>query len=152
MLMVAIRAVETRGAWVVLGIFLIVWAADTGALIFGKLIGGPKFIPALSPNKTWAGFIGGVLVPAAIIAIYVGIFHGNPVLAAIFGACMAVVGHAGDLFESFLKRRVGRKNTGNLLPGHGGVLDRIDSVLFVAPVAALLVFGLHFDLLFGAQP
>ncbi len=152
MLLVAIRAIEARGAWMVLGIFLVVWAADTGALACGRLIGGPKFIPSLSPNKTWAGFIGGILVPAAIIAGYVGFFHGNPVTAAIFGACMAAIGHAGDLFESSLKRRAGRKNTGNLLPGHGGVLDRIDSILFVAPAAALLVFGFHADLLFGAQP
>jgi phosphatidate cytidylyltransferase len=152
MLLVAIRAAVPHGAWVVLGIFLVVWAADTGALICGKLIGGPKFIPALSPNKTWAGFIGGVLVPAAIMAGYIAILHGNPVAAAVFGAGAAVIGHAGDLFESSLKRRVGRKNTGNLIPGHGGVLDRIDSILFVAPVTSLLVFGLHVDLLFGAQP
>jgi phosphatidate cytidylyltransferase len=151
-LLVAIRAVEPRGAWIVLAIFLAVWAADTGALICGKLIGGPKFIPSLSPNKTWAGFIGGILLPAAIAAAYIGILHGNPIAAAAFGAAMAVVGHAGDLFESSLKRRVGRKNTGNLIPGHGGVLDRIDSILFVAPVAALLLFGLHVDLLFGARP
>lgn len=152
MLLVAIRAIEPRGAWIVLGIFLIVWAADTGALLFGKLIGGPKFIPALSPNKTWAGFIGGVLTPAAIVAAYVFYFRGNYLAAALFAGCLAVIGHAGDLFESSLKRRVGRKNTGNILPGHGGVLDRIDSILFVAPVAAVLLFGLHLDLLFGAAP
>jgi phosphatidate cytidylyltransferase len=152
MLLVAIRAVVPRGAWIVLGIFLIVWAADTGALLCGKLIGGPKLIPTLSPNKTWAGFIGGVAVPAAVIAVYIALFHGNPIAAAVFAAAMAIVGHAGDLFESLLKRRVGRKNTGNLIPGHGGVLDRIDSILFVAPVAALLLFGLHIDLLFGAHP
>lgn len=152
MLLVAIRAIEPRGAWIVLAIFLIVWAADTGALLFGKLIGGPKFIPALSPNKTWAGFIGGVLTPAAIVAAYIFYFRGNYLAAAMLGACLAVVGHAGDLFESSLKRRVGRKDTGSLLPGHGGVLDRIDSVLFVAPVAALLLFGMHVDLLFGARP
>jgi phosphatidate cytidylyltransferase len=152
MLLVAIRATVQHGAWIVLGIFLVVWAADTGALVCGKLIGGPKFIPALSPNKTWAGFIGGVLVPAAILASYIAILQGNPVAAAVFGASMAIVGHAGDLFESSLKRRVGRKNTGNLIPGHGGVLDRIDSILFVAPVAALLIFGAHVDLLFGAHP
>lgn len=152
MLLVAMRAMSARGAWIVLGVFLIVWAADTGALICGRLIGGPKFMPALSPNKTWAGFIGGIVLPAAIVATYIAILGGNPILAAAFGASMAVVGHAGDLFESSLKRRVGRKNTGNLLPGHGGVLDRIDSILFVAPVAALLFFGFHVDLLFGAQP
>jgi phosphatidate cytidylyltransferase len=152
MLLVAIRATEPRGDWIVLGIFLIVWAADTGALLFGKLIGGPKFMPALSPNKTWAGFIGGVVTPAAIAAGYIAILHGNPLAAALFGAAMAAVGHAGDLFESMLKRRAGRKDTGSLIPGHGGVLDRIDSILFVAPVAAALLMGLHVDLLFGARP
>ncbi|HEY1836611.1 MAG TPA: phosphatidate cytidylyltransferase [Rhizomicrobium sp.] len=152
MLLVAMRAVAARGAWIVLGVFLVVWAADTGALVCGKVIGGPKFMPALSPNKTWAGFIGGIVVPAAVIAAYVGILGGRPIAAALFGGCMAAIGHAGDLFESSLKRSVGRKNTGNLLPGHGGVLDRIDSILFVAPVAALLYFGFHIDLLFGATP
>jgi phosphatidate cytidylyltransferase len=152
MLLVAMRAVAARGAWIVLGVFLVVWAADTGALVCGKTIGGPKFMPALSPNKTWAGFIGGIVVPAAVIAAYIGILGGNPAMAALFGGCMAIIGHAGDLFESSLKRSVGRKNTGNLIPGHGGVLDRIDSVLFVAPLAALLYFGFHIDLLFGARP
>jgi phosphatidate cytidylyltransferase len=152
MLLVAVRANALRGAWIVLGIFLIVWAADTGALLCGKLIGGPKLMPALSPNKTWAGFIGGVVLPAAIMAGYIDLLGGDPFAAACFGAVMAVAGHAGDLFESRLKRSVGRKNTGSLIPGHGGVLDRIDSILFVAPLAALLVLGLHADLLFGARP
>ena len=85
----------------------IVWATDTGALISGNLIGGPKLAPALSPNKTWAGTIGGIVTAAIVDAVYVGILGGNPVLAACFGAGICrVVAHAGDLFESWVKRVV----------------------------------------------
>jgi phosphatidate cytidylyltransferase len=104
-----------------------------------------------SPNKTWAGFLGGVLLPAAGLAIYVTLLHGTGWKAAILGVVLALAAHLGDLFESWIKRRVGRKNSGSLIPGHGGVLDRIDSTLFVAPIAALLVFGFGLDPLFGGH-
>jgi phosphatidate cytidylyltransferase len=72
--------------------------------------------------------------------------------AALLGAVLALAGHVGDLFESWVKRRVGRKNSGSLIPGHGGVLDRVDSTLFVAPLAAVLIFVFGLDPLFGAHP
>lgn len=140
-----LRTVPEYGIWLVLVLFLAVWAADTGALFSGKLIGGPRLAPVLSPNKTWAGFIGGVMLAAATIAGAMVPLGSNWARGAAFGAGLALVSHSGDLFESWVKRSVGRKDSGHLIPGHGGVLDRIDSILFAAPVCAVLVF------LFGVQ-
>ena len=150
--LVALREWVVHGPWVVLGVFLVIWTADTGALLAGRLLGGPKLVPALSPNKTWAGLAGGLLLPALVAAGYVAIFRGSPVWAAILGLILATTGHAGDLFESWVKRRVGRKDSGELIPGHGGVLDRLDSTLFVAPIAAALVFMVDVGPLLGVQP
>ena len=143
--LLVLRAVPEGGFWLVMATFIAVWATDTGALIAGNLIGGPKLAPRLSPNKTWAGIIGGTIIPAAAMSLYVMLLGGSGWKAALLGLVFALAGHAGDLFESWLKRRVGRKNSGSLIPGHGGVLDRIDSILFVAPVAAfaVLVLGFH---------
>jgi phosphatidate cytidylyltransferase len=149
--LVAMREVLPHAFWLLLAIFISVWATDTGALFAGNLLKGPKLWPALSPNKTWAGFIGGTVFGAVFGAIVFALAHGNLIYGAVLGAIAAVVGAAGDLFESFLKRRVGRKNSGSLIPGHGGVLDRIDSMLFVAPVAAVLFLLLHIDPLVGAM-
>lgn len=148
---VALRAHSAQGALIVVALFIVIWAADTGALVTGRVIGGPKLVPLLSPNKTWSGFLGGIVLPAAGLAIYVTLLHGSGWKAAILGAVLALTAHAGDLFESWIKRRVGRKNSGSLIPGHGGVLDRIDSTLFVAPVAAVLVLAFGLDPLFGGH-
>ena len=150
--MIAARAIPTNGAWLIIGLLLIVWATDTGALIAGNLIGGPKLVPVLSPNKTWAGTLGGIAVAAIVEAIYVGVLGGSPVLAAIYGAGLSVVAHTGDLFESWVKRSFNRKDSGSLIPGHGGMLDRIDSTLFAVSALALLVLVLNLDPLFGAHP
>jgi phosphatidate cytidylyltransferase len=131
-----------RGAAIVGGLFVAVWTTDTGALLFGRLIGGPKLAPLLSPNKTWAGFVGGTISAALAEAIYVGIVGGSVARAVILGILLALASHCGDLFESWVKRQFRAKNTGSLIPGHGGMLDRIDSVLFAAPACAgLLVFS-----------
>ena len=150
--LIALRDVTPYGAWVVAGLFLTVWTADTGALLSGRLVGGPRLAPVLSPNKTWSGFVGGIILPAASLFLYVTWLGGNAWKAGALGMVLAAGGHGGDLFESWIKRRVGRKNSGSLIPGHGGVLDRIDSTLFVAPLAAGLVFVFGLDLLFGAHP
>lgn len=147
--LVALRQDYVHGGWIVLGVFIAVWAADIGALFFGRLIGGPKLAPALSPSKTWAGFYGGILLATLAEALYVALLGGNIANALIFGAILALVGHMGDLFESWVKRLFRAKNSGGLIPGHGGMLDRIDSLLFAAPVAAGLVFVAHFDPLAG---
>lgn len=150
--MIASRAVPANGAWLIVGLFLIVWATDTGALVAGNLIGGPKLVPVLSPNKTWAGTFGGIAAAAIVEAIYVGILGGNVVLASAYGAGLAVVAHAGDLFESWVKRSFHRKDSGSLIPGHGGMLDRIDSTLFAVSAMAVLVLLFGLDPLFGARP
>jgi phosphatidate cytidylyltransferase len=141
-----------QGFWVIIGLFITIWTADTGALVLGRFVGGPKLAPSLSPNKTWAGIIGGIVAPAVALSSYVFLLHGNGWAAAPLAALLALAAHAGDLFESWLKRRVGVKNSGGLIPGHGGVLDRIDSTLFAVPLAAALVFVFGVDILFGAHP
>jgi phosphatidate cytidylyltransferase len=149
--LVAIRQVPSNGLWLMLPIFVAVWATDTGALFAGNLLKGPKLWPALSPNKTWAGFLGGTMFGALGAMAVFFFLHANLLYGAALGAAAAVVGHAGDLFESWVKRRVGRKDSGSLIPGHGGVLDRIDSILFVAPVAAFVFLALHVNPLIGAS-
>jgi phosphatidate cytidylyltransferase len=138
-----------HGFLFVLAVFIAVWATDTGALVAGKLIGGPKLWPRMSPNKTWAGAFGGALSAIACIAVMFMILGRNIALGALFGLAMSAVAQLGDLFESWIKRRVGRKNSGSLIPGHGGVLDRIDSILFVAPLVTFAVVGLGFNPLGG---
>ena len=144
----ALRAFEPRGAMIVVGMFLIVWATDTGALIFGNLIGGPRMAPVLSPSKTWAGTVGGSVTAAAVFAGFVWFLGGSAWQAALFGFLFSIVAHAGDLFESFVKRRFGTKDSGAVIPGHGGVLDRMDSTLAASVVMALLVFVVGLNPLF----
>src|ERR1700741_4669522 len=134
------------------GVFVAVWAADTGALVVGRLFGGPKLAPKLSPNKTWAGLIGGILAAGATEGVYAYAVSGFVLSAVLFGFFLALVGHCGDLFESWVKRRFQAKVTGSLIPGHGGMLDRIDSLLCAAPAAALLILAGGIDPIFGVAP
>lgn len=120
----------------------LVWACDIGAYFAGRTFGGPKLMPAVSPNKTWAGLVGGVL-GAGLFALTLTQW-GLPWPLAFVTPVLAVLAQAGDLYESWLKRRAGVKDSGTILPGHGGVLDRLDGLVPVAPVAALLVLLLAF--------
>ncbi len=127
----------------ILWIFLIVWAADSLAYFAGRTIGGPKLAPMISPKKTWAGLGGAVAGSTLVSSIFAYGFHLNGIFAlAILAGCLAVVEQAGDLFESSLKRFHGVKDSGTLIPGHGGVIDRVDGLIAVA-VAAALVGLLH---------
>jgi phosphatidate cytidylyltransferase len=144
-----LRQSADHPVWTVVLLLLAVWATDTGALISGSLIGGPKLAPMLSPKKTWAGFFGGTSAAAVVAGVFAVILRAAPGPAALFAVALSLAGHAGDLFESYVKRRVGRKDSGGLIPGHGGVLDRIDSILFAAPVAAVLILLAGFDPLAG---
>jgi phosphatidate cytidylyltransferase len=116
----------------------LVWVTDIGAYFAGRAVGGPKLAPAISPNKTWAGLIGGIVL-AGLFGLFMHASYGLALRLTLASPFLAVVAQAGDLYESWLKRRAGVKDSGNILPGHGGVLDRIDGLVPVAPVAAVLV-------------
>jgi phosphatidate cytidylyltransferase len=149
--LVALREYPVQGIWYVLGLFLIVWSTDTGALVFGKLIGGAKLAPRLSPGKTWAGTIGGSITAATVFALYIALFGFDVFSAVVFALAFSVVAHGGDLLESVVKRRFGYKDSGSIIPGHGGVLDRVDSVFAASVVLAILVFCFGFNPMFGGQ-
>jgi phosphatidate cytidylyltransferase len=130
----------------VLFLFLIVWASDIGAYLAGRTLGGPKLWPAVSPNKTWSGAMGG-LVGAILAGLGVAFwFSAAPVVLAVVAAAvmLGVASQAGDLLESAIKRHFHVKDSSHLIPGHGGLLDRMDGVLAAAPVAALLSFALGY--------
>ncbi|HYX10962.1 MAG TPA: phosphatidate cytidylyltransferase [Candidatus Acidoferrum sp.] len=126
--------------WIVL-LVMAVWSFDTGAYAIGKRFGQRKFLTHISPSKTYAGLIGGI-VAATIISGVVLVGLGQPAATAlIVGPLVSLAAQAGDLAESMLKRAAGAKDSGTLIPGHGGVLDRVDSFLFAAPVLALYVLA-----------
>lgn len=125
------------GPLVLFLILLIIWALDTGAYLSGMLIGGPKIAPQISPKKTVAGAVGGtVFVGGATLALshYQWLAFSQKRLIA-FAIAISVIGQAADLFESVLKREAGIKDSGTLMGAHGGILDRIDSVLLIGPVS-----------------
>ena len=137
MLLVWIR--DDLGLVAALWLFALVWATDTGAYAFGRLIGGPKLAPRISPNKTWAGLIGGMICASAVGA---GVAHyeGNPAIWGLMAlsATLAVAAQCGDLFESWVKRRFHVKDAGSIMPGHGGLLDRVDGLLAAAAIVAAI--------------
>jgi len=119
----------------ILSVFIILWSSDTGAYMFGKFLGKHKFLPEVSPKKTWEGFIGGVSIAVLVAFILQKVgwisfeipWYALALIVSVFGAF-------GDLFQSQLKRLKGVKDSGNLMPGHGGILDRFDGLLFCVPV------------------
>lgn len=115
----------------------LVWATDIGAYFAGRSIGGPKLAPRISPSKTWAGLAGGVLA-ALVLGFLLHRFADLPIQLAAASGVLAVAAQAGDLLESGMKRKAGVKDSGTLLPGHGGVMDRLDGVATAAPLAAIL--------------
>lgn len=124
-------------AWTVFA-FAVAWASDIMAYLAGSTFGGPKLWPRFSPNKTWSGFIGGLAagsVAGALLAAFLDMGIG-PGWGALLGLAAAIATMAGDLWESALKRRYGVKDAGNLIPGHGGLLDRVDGLMFAAVVVA----------------
>jgi phosphatidate cytidylyltransferase len=149
--LVSLRILPAQGIWYVVGLFLIVWSTDTGALVFGKLIGGKKIAPRLSPGKTWAGTIGGTITAVAVFSLFIAFFTFQWAAALAFAVGLSIVAHLGDLLESGIKRHFKTKDSGALIPGHGGMLDRVDSLLAASVVLALLVFGLHFNPMFGGR-
>jgi len=123
-------------------LFLAVWSCDTGAYFAGHGIGGPKLAPRISPKKTWSGLLGGMLLAAVASALLAIVLEQRePLLFAVLGALLALISQCGDLAESALKRHFNVKDSGALIPGHGGILDRVDGVLFAAPALALVALA-----------
>jgi phosphatidate cytidylyltransferase len=142
-----LRSGEGGLGWV-LSLLAATWAADIGAFVGGNLIGGPKLWPRISPNKTWSGFFSG-LVSAGAAAEGVAVFWshlGGPVVewAWLAGLIAGLATMAGDLCESMIKRRFGVKDSGSIIPGHGGLLDRVDGLLFATVVMAAARFAGRF--------
>jgi phosphatidate cytidylyltransferase len=134
---IALRSDPTVGLQQILWIVGLVIVADTGAYVAGRSIGGPKLAPRISPNKTWAG-LGGAVVSAAIVGVVVAVMMGRPSIVplAAVSAGLAIVEQAGDLAESAFKRHFGVKDASNIIPGHGGALDRVDGLIAVAAAVA----------------
>ncbi len=128
-------------AWVLL-LILSVWAYDTGAYLVGKQFGREKFLTHISPSKTYAGLVGGVVASTVVMAIALWAVGQPPYHALLLGPLTALAAQAGDLAESVIKRAAGAKDSGDLIPGHGGMLDRVDSFLFAAPVVTLYVVAI----------
>jgi phosphatidate cytidylyltransferase len=117
-----------------------VWATDVGAYFAGRGIGGPKIAPSISPSKTWAGLAGG-MIAALGFALFMQSQFDLPYVLVLASAPLAIIAQMGDFLESWMKRQAGVKDSGTLIPGHGGILDRVDGLVPVAPVVALLVAG-----------
>jgi phosphatidate cytidylyltransferase len=126
--------------WHVAAVLLMLWVNDTAAYLVGSSIGKHKLMPSVSPRKSWEGLVGG-MVSSAAVAWFV--LDWDPVLKVGWGALFGAVATAGDLTESAWKRRHGLKDSGNLMPGHGGVLDRMDGLLYTAPAHLLLLLALN---------
>lgn len=140
-----LRAVDEGGMSLVVWLFVVIWTTDTAAYVVGRTLRGRKLAPAISPGKTWSGAIGGTIA-AAIASLLVVRITGGVAWAAPIAAVVSAVGQAGDLFESWIKRLAGVKDSGTLIPGHGGALDRLDAMLWAAPALALIVAVLGEDL------
>jgi phosphatidate cytidylyltransferase len=144
MALIYLRATPAVGFYSVVYLLAVVWGMDIGAYFAGRAFGGLKLAPLISPNKTWSGFLGGALlamVSGAMVLVLTGAHSlGSGLLIAFL---LAIAAQVGDLFKSFFKRRAGVKDCGDLIPGHGGILDRIDGLAFAAMLLAFLqaVFG-----------
>jgi phosphatidate cytidylyltransferase len=125
-----------QGAWWTLMLFAVTWSADIAAYGVGNLLKGPKLWPRFSPNKTWSGFLGGLAAASLVGGLMAALpyFQLNLAAAALIGLVVGLATMAGDLWESMLKRRFGVKDSGDLIPGHGGLLDRVDGLMFAVVV------------------
>lgn len=128
-----------QGRLTLLWLLVVVWATDIGGYVVGKLIGGPRLAPRISPGKTWAGFIGATVLAAGAGAAFAVVAPDTALLRlALAGAGLSLVAQGGDLLESAVKRHFAVKDSGTIIPGHGGVFDRLDGLLAAAPLLAAL--------------
>jgi phosphatidate cytidylyltransferase len=133
-----VRERAGQGLDLLLWVFIVVWSTDIGAYVAGRAIGGPKLAPSISPGKTWAGFYGGVAA-ATLLGGGWALFTDLSTVVLLLAPLFSVASQGGDLFESWIKRRAGVKDSGRWLPGHGGVFDRLDGLLPVAILTAVSV-------------
>ena len=139
-----LRCDENHGFLAIVFLFLIVWSTDTMAYVSGRSLGGPKLWPSVSPNKTWSGFIGGVGSSAILSAVFALLVPGaSPLKLGLIGLTFGIISQAGDLAESALKRHFNVKVASQFIPGHGGLMDRLDGLVAVAVAAALLALILN---------
>ena len=137
--MVWLRSDQALGAVAVVYLFAVAWTADTASYAAGHLLDGPKLAPRISPQKTWSGFLAGALLPSLVgVAFATYLKSSSAPRLALVSVGLAVACQLGDLLESWVKRRFGAKDTSQLIPGHGGVLDRVDGLLLAAVLAGLI--------------
>ncbi len=136
---VLVRLDQAHGFAALILILLVVWVTDIGGYFAGRGIGGPKLWPKVSPKKTWAGAIGGFAASLVVAAGFAALGLGKAVPLLLLGAGLSIVSQLGDLFESAVKRRFGVKDSSHIIPGHGGLMDRLDG--FVAAVVLAAIFG-----------
>jgi phosphatidate cytidylyltransferase len=136
---VAVRLDQTQGFAALILVLLVVWATDIGGYFAGRGIGGPKLWPRVSPKKTWAGAIGGFAASLAVAIGFSALGHGKTLPLLVLAAALSIAAQFGDLFESAVKRRFGVKDSSHIIPGHGGVMDRLDG--FVAAIVLAAIFG-----------
>ncbi len=136
---VVVRLDHAYGFVALILILLVVWATDIGGYFVGRGIGGPKLWPRVSPKKTWAGAIGGFVASLAVAAGFAGFGLGKTGPVLLLGAVLSIASQFGDLFELAVKRRFGVKDSSHIIPGHGGLLDRLDG--FVAAIVVAAIFG-----------
>jgi len=136
---VAVRLDQTQGFSALILVLLVVWATDSGGYFAGRGIGGPKLWPRVSPKKTWAGAIGGFVASLAVATGFAALGLGKALPLLILAAALSIAAQFGDLFESAVKRRFGVKDSSHIIPGHGGVMDRLDG--FVAAIVLAAIFG-----------
>jgi phosphatidate cytidylyltransferase len=136
---IVLRADDADGFLAVIFLFAIVWTTDISAYFAGRALGGPKLMPQVSPNKTWAGAVGG-LIASVVVTLALAKMAGLTALFALamLAVVLSVFAQGGDLFESFLKRRFHAKDSGHLIPGHGGLMDRLDGFVSASVAAALI--------------
>lgn len=136
--LIVLRQDSEWGRLAILWLLAVVWASDIGAYAFGSTLGGPRLAPRISPNKTWSGLLGGIASAAVVGAVFAASGSGSPARLAAFSAGIGLSAQVGDLGESWLKRYFGVKDVSGLIPGHGGMLDRVDGLLVAAMVTALI--------------
>jgi len=140
-------ATKNQGTYVIMWLLAVVWVSDISAFFIGKIVGGPKLAPKISPKKTWSGFLG-TSITAYILGLYsIDFFQSeHPKSLMFLTISLALYAQLGDLFESWIKRKFNTKDSGSVLPGHGGILDRVDGIVVTAPKIAFILMFYPYDI------